>query len=124
MQQQSCNRHIKNVHGEVALEISKQRRKEAKKLSKTETLKRQRVADPSDQAVEFDFARDIERGQHVCRHCDKIFVAPEARDRHESEHNKVRKFACGKCGQRFAKIVNKHKHEQRCQITSTANEER
>ena len=75
-------------------------------------------------ATEFNFARDIERGAHHCRHCDKMFVAPEARDRHEREHNNVRKFTCHKCGQGFTKVVNKRKHEGRCQTTSSANEER
>ena len=121
MQQQSCNRHIKNVHGEVALETSKRLRKEAKNPPKTEILKRQRNTN-SAQAVEFNFARDIERGQHVCRHCEKIFIAPEARDRHEKEHNTFRKFTCSKCGRGFKSNTNKHDHERRCQTTPTANE--
>ena len=105
--QKDCNKHMKNVHAHNVSAAEKQRR----------------VSNQAP-AIEFDFTRDIERGQHICRHCSKMFVTAAGRDKHESEHTKPRKFTCSKCGQGFAKVTNKRKHQKRCQTSPDSNEER
>ena len=68
------------------------------------------------QAVVFNFARDIEQGQHVCRYCSKMFVEAAVRDQHEKAHRQVKSYSCRHCRKNgFKKIQNKRLHERSCQ---------
>ena len=83
---------------------------------------RKRRTERENEVVEFNFARDIERGQHTCRNCNQIFVDPQARDRHEREHDKVKSYKCCHCGSGFKKVQNKRQHERRCRASNPSQE--
>ena len=44
------------------------------------TWKKQQLLLQQIEVVPFNFTRDIERGQHACHTCGKIFVDPDARN--------------------------------------------
>ena len=47
------------------------------------------------EVIEFNFSRDIERGQHACRYCNKIFVDLSASNRHKVNMRETRATNAG-----------------------------
>ena len=93
VQKQGCYRHLRQIHG-VEPEIKKRN---------------------DEQTIEpFNFERDVERDAFKCRHCSRLFISSEERDRHETSHSRPKPYQCKHCTMSFSKHEHRKMHEKHC----------
>ena len=66
------------------------------------------------EAVAFDFSRDILGGAIFCGKCNMLFTSDAEKEMHEIKHDDPKNFHCSKCDKTFKKMDNKEMHESHC----------